>query len=221
MADRAGQEVDDDPEVDYDAIVVAGGRSSRLGTGVDKTRVPVEGVPLLDRVLAAVAGARQRVVVGEPRPVAVGVRWAREEPIGGGPAAGVVAGLELVTAPMVMLLAGDLPRLDGATVRRLLVAAIESAGPGDPYEGAILVDSSGRRQHLTCAVATDALRRSAADRSSWHDAAMHELLEPLRLKPVAVRGPEADDIDTPADLSDAIGPMRRIASDNSREEEES
>jgi GTP:adenosylcobinamide-phosphate guanylyltransferase len=213
MSDASG------PAVDYDAIVVAGGRSSRLGTGADKTRLPVEGVPLLDRVLTAVADARQRVVVGEPRPVAVPVRWAREAPADGGPAAGVVAGLQSVTAPVVMLLAGDLPRLSAATVRRLLAALVESAGSsggphdsgphgggpstGGPYDGAILVDSDGRRQHLTCAVDSDALRRAARARSTWHDAAMYELLADLRLRPVPVQGREADDIDTAADLSAA------------------
>jgi molybdopterin-guanine dinucleotide biosynthesis protein A len=180
----------------YDAIVVAGGRSSRLGTGVDKTRLTVEGEALLDRVLTAVADAGQRIVVGEPRTVALPARWAREEPIGGGPAAGVVAGLELVSAPVAVLLAADLPRLDAATVRRLLGAI----GAGGPYDGAILVDAGGRRQHLTCAVVTDALRRATRTRSGWHDAAMHELLAPLRLRPLAVRGRETDDIDTPADI---------------------
>ena len=176
----------------YDAIVVAGGHSSRLGT--DKTRLAIEGIPLLDRVLTAVADAGQLVVVGEPRPVALPVAWAREDPAGGGPAAGVVAGLEFVTAPVVMLLAGDLPRLDAPTVQRLLDATTES-------DGAILVDRDGRRQHLTCAVVTSALRRAAAARSTWHDAAMHELLADLRLRPVPVRGREAEDIDTPADLT--------------------
>jgi molybdopterin-guanine dinucleotide biosynthesis protein A len=233
--------------VDYDAIVVAGGRSSRLGSGADKTRLLLNGQSLLDRVLTAVVDARQRVVVGEPRPVVVDAVWAREDPVGGGPAAGVVAGLESVTAPIVLLLAGDLPGVDGATVHRLL-DAIGSAGDGSshdsdgsshdsdgsshdgdlaagtpnrPYDGAILVDADGRRQHLTCAVVTDALRRSAAARSRWHDAAMYELLAPLRLRPVAVRGHEADDIDTPADLSAAICPPAPHSADNSRKEEES
>jgi molybdopterin-guanine dinucleotide biosynthesis protein A len=212
--------------VDYDAIVVAGGRSSRLGTGADKTRLLLDGRSLLDRVLTAVVDARHRVVVGEPRPVVVDAVWARENPVGGGPAAGVVAGLESVTAPIVMLLAGDLPGVGAATVHRLLGAlgsgdgSSDGSGDGDgPYDGAILVDADGRRQHLTCAVATDALRRSAAARASWHDAAMYELLAPLRLRPVAVRGHEANDIDTPADLSDAIRPRRQIPSDNAREEE--
>jgi molybdopterin-guanine dinucleotide biosynthesis protein A len=177
----------------HDAIVVAGGRSSRLGT--DKTRLAIEGVPLLDRVLTAVADAGQLVVVGEPRPVALPVAWAREDPVGGGPAAGVVAGMEYVTAPVVMLLAGDLPRIDAPTVHRLLDATTESD------DGAILVDRNGRRQHLTCAVVASALRRAAAARSTWHDAAMHELLADLRLRPVPVQGREADDIDTPADLT--------------------
>jgi molybdopterin-guanine dinucleotide biosynthesis protein A len=206
----------------YDAIVVAGGRSSRLGT--DKTRLPVEGVPLLDRVVSAVADASQVVVVGEPRRVARPVVWAREDPAGGGPAAGVVAGLEFVTAPIVMLLAGDLPRLDAATVHRLL-GAIEyadsgDAGTGGPYDvdGAILVDRDGRRQHLTCAVVTETLRRAAVSRPTWHDAAMHELLADLRLRPVPVQGREADDIDTPADLSATGCPGGQIAADNSTEE---
>ncbi len=140
-------------------------------------------------------------------------------PPGGGPAAGVVAGLEHVTAPIVMLLAGDLPRLDAATVHRLL-AAIEPSGAHQySVDGAILVDRDGRRQHLTCAVVTESLRRAAGRRSTWHDAAMHELLADLRLHPVPVQGREADDIDTPADLSAMSRPPARIEADNSVEEE--
>ena len=37
------------------AIVLAGGASARLG-GVDKTRLVLGGVPLLDRVLAVLTG---------------------------------------------------------------------------------------------------------------------------------------------------------------------
>ena len=42
----------------YDAIVLAGGQSRRMQVE-DKTRVMVGGRPLLDRVLAAVAGGRR------------------------------------------------------------------------------------------------------------------------------------------------------------------
>ena len=175
----------------YDAVVLAGGSSSRFGA--DKLAVIVDGTPLLDRVLAATTGARRRIVVGESRAVALAVEWARESPAGGGPAAGVVAGLDLVTAPWAVLLAGDLPHVGAETIGRLLAAA-----PG--HEGAVLVDSSGRRQTLCSVVAADALRAQAAHRTDWHGAALHSLLAGLRLADVPARAAEAHDIDVPDDL---------------------
>ena len=47
----------------YDAIIVAGGRGTRLG-GVSKPDLSVGGMPLLDRTLVAVAGAQFAVIVG-------------------------------------------------------------------------------------------------------------------------------------------------------------
>lgn len=75
----------------YDAVVLAGGAARRLG-GADKPGVRVGGRALLDRVLAACAGARNTVVVAAPRPTARPVHWAREEPVGGGPLAALEAG---------------------------------------------------------------------------------------------------------------------------------
>ncbi|MBO1333527.1 DUF6457 domain-containing protein [Streptomyces sp. VRA16 Mangrove soil] len=77
----------------YDAVVLAGGAARRLG-GADKPGVRVGGRALLDRVLAACAGARATVVVAEPRPTARPVGWAREEPPGGGPLAALGAGIQ-------------------------------------------------------------------------------------------------------------------------------
>uniref|UniRef100_UPI001296F0A6 NTP transferase domain-containing protein n=1 Tax=Cumulibacter manganitolerans TaxID=1884992 RepID=UPI001296F0A6 len=95
----------------YDAIILAGGRGSRLG-GVDKAQVDLAGAPLIDRPLAACATARRVVVVGPPSAVAhlrgsqeryapdsvTGspadrVQVTREQPPGGGPAAATAAGL--------------------------------------------------------------------------------------------------------------------------------
>ena len=172
----------------YDAVVVAGGGSQRLGT--DKTRVLVAGETSLDRVLRAVGGARQRVVVGTARPVRSPVVWTREDPPGGGPAAGVVAALDLVTAPVVVLLAADSPYVTAATVARLLAAL-----PG--HRAVTLTDGEGRRQHLITAACTDALRAAAAVRPTWTDAAMHELLAPLDATTVPAEGRETFDLDTP------------------------
>jgi len=168
--------------------VLAGGGSQRLGT--DKTRVLVDGQTSLDRVLTAVSGAQRRVVVGDARPVAFSVAWIREDPPGAGPAAAVVAALDLLGAPCVVLLAADSPYVSANTVARLLAVL-----PGQ--RAVTLVDHDGRRQHLITAAQTDALRAAAATRSTWIDAAMRELLLPLEAATLAAEGRETFDLDTP------------------------
>ncbi|UYM07611.1 molybdenum cofactor guanylyltransferase [Solicola gregarius] len=177
----------------YDAIVLAGGRSVRLGT--DKTRVAVGGTPVLDRVLAAVADARSRLVVGPSRPLADAsrVRWLREDPPGSGPASGVACAVPYVASELVAVLAGDLPYVEPATVSRL----VEATGDGD---GAVLHDADARPQWLCAVVRTTALRRQVASRDDWAGAAMRELLDPLDLANVVSVGAESHDIDTPDDI---------------------
>ncbi|MFI1964380.1 DUF6457 domain-containing protein [Streptomyces pathocidini] len=118
----------------YDAVVLAGGAAKRLG-GADKPGLRVGGRPLLDRVLAACAEASATVVVGSRRPTARPVRWAREEPPGGGPLAALDAGLRHVTAPVVLALSADLPFLSVDTVRALLTALDASEASGGSGTG--------------------------------------------------------------------------------------
>ncbi|GGX93703.1 NTP transferase domain-containing protein [Streptomyces anandii] len=140
----------------YDAVVLAGGAARRLG-GADKPGLRVGGRALLDRVLAACADARTTVVVAGPRPTARPVRWAREDPPGGGPVAALDAGLRRTTAEDVVVLSADLPFLEPGTVRRLLDAL--RAGRAD---GALLTDAEGRDQPLVAAYRAHALRRELA-----------------------------------------------------------
>ncbi|MER5714229.1 NTP transferase domain-containing protein [Streptomyces sp. NPDC002132] len=143
---------DAEPPV-HDAVVLAGGGARRLG-GADKPGVRVGGRALLDRVLAACAGARTTVVVADPRPTARAVRWAREDPPGAGPVAALDAGLRHTTADRVVVLSADLPFLGPDTVRRLLAALTASAA-----DGVLLSDADGRDQPLVAAYRTAALRR--------------------------------------------------------------
>ncbi|MFC8518418.1 NTP transferase domain-containing protein [Streptomyces sp. NPDC057257] len=140
----------------YDAVVLAGGGARRLG-GADKPGVRVGGRALLDRVLAACADARTTVVVADARPTARPVRWAREEPPGGGPVAALGAGLRHTTAEQVVVLSADLPFLEAATVRRLLTALRTSDA-----DGALLTDAEDRDQPLVAAYRTAALHRELA-----------------------------------------------------------
>ncbi|TGN74677.1 molybdenum cofactor guanylyltransferase [Streptomyces bauhiniae] len=146
----------------YDAVVLAGGGARRLG-GADKPGVQVGGRALLDRVLAACADAATTVVVADPRATARPVRWAREEPAGGGPVAALDAGLRLTTAEYAVVLSADLPFLGADTVHRLLAALRD----GDA-DGAMLTDDDGRDQPLVAAYRTASLRAALADLATEH-----------------------------------------------------
>lgn len=146
----------------YDAIVLAGGAARRLG-GADKPGLSVGGRALLDRVLAACAGAATTVVVGPRRPTVRPVSWTREAPSGGGPVAALGAGVRRTTAPWVVVLSADLPFLGPETVAALLSAA-ESGG----REGALGTDPDGRRQPLVAVYRTEPLRRELALLAAEH-----------------------------------------------------
>ncbi|MEU9349927.1 NTP transferase domain-containing protein [Streptomyces griseoloalbus] len=143
-------------------MVLAGGAARRLG-GVDKPGVSVGGRALLDRVLAACAGARATVVVAGPRPTARPVIWAREEPPGGGPLAALDAGLRHITADRIVLLSADLPFLHRRTVEGLLTSL--DRGTAD---GVLLTDSDGRDQPLVAAYRTAPLRRELTALTDRH-----------------------------------------------------
>lgn len=178
----------------FDAVVLSGGSSRRMGGG-DKTALPVGGVSLLDRALLAVADARQTVVVGVERATVAPVRWAREDPPGGGPAAALACGLRLVASPLVVVLAGDLPFVTPETVSRLLGAARPA--------GAVMVDDAGRTQWLLSCWPAELLRDALPGEQGGRS--LREQLRPLtpaRLEAAGGR-PEWFDCDDPADLAAA------------------
>ncbi|MER8183266.1 NTP transferase domain-containing protein [Kitasatospora sp. NPDC094015] len=178
----------------YDAVVLAGGGAARLG-GVDKPALVVGGRTMLERVVAACAGAGRTVVVGPARELG-GVLRAREDPPGGGPVAALAAGLGRVTAERVLLLAADLPFLDRGTLERLL-AALDDPEP----EAALLVDAGGQEQPLTAAYRTAALRAALAELGDPAGQSLRRLLAPLRTVRVADRGGAAFDCDTWQELA--------------------
>ena len=192
-----------DPTAPRAAVILAGGQGRRLG-GRDKPALLVDGRPLLDVALAAVAGA-PIVVVGPPRALPAGVLSAAEHPAGGGPAAGVAAGLaalpELPDEAIVAVLAADLPGISASTVGRLSAAlGAQAPGGADTAGGAVLLDPGGRRQYLIGVWRYGALRASIERRPSWHDAALRDLLAPINVIEVPGSDREAADIDTPTDL---------------------
>lgn len=200
------------------AVVLAGGRASRLG-GADKPGVRIAGRSLLANVASAAigAGACRVVIVGPQRPdliaelrdggprppgaAAMSVEFTSEQPPGAGPVPALRAGLDLIAQPRLVLLAADLPFLRDSHVRALLAAADGAAGAG-----AMLVDGQGRPQWLASCWGTATLR-SALDR--YQGSSLGGLLGPLRptevtTSAVAGQPPPWLDIDTREDMAEAL-----------------
>jgi molybdopterin-guanine dinucleotide biosynthesis protein A len=184
------------------AVVLSGGGGARLG-GADKATIEVGGHTLLEHALHALVEVTEVVVVGPDVPTSRPVTFAREDPVGGGPAAGLLAGLRRFarTPEKAVVLAVDMPLVTAATVRRLVVAA---AGSSD---GAVLVDEDGRLQHLCGVYSVPALLRHsrAAGPESDRGRSMRSLLAGLDLAQVAAVGDEARDVDTWQDLATLRG----------------
>jgi molybdopterin-guanine dinucleotide biosynthesis protein A len=179
------------------AVLLSGGGAVRFG-GADKASIEVAGQTLLERALHALAEIPDLVVVGDEVPTSRPVTFLREDPPGGGPAAGLLAGLAGFPRlpPVVVVLAVDMPLVSADTLSRL-VRALENAGDGD---GALLVDEGGRRQYLCAAYRTAALLAAAPDSGQRHGLPVRKLVGGLRLVDVPAVGAEAQDVDTWDDL---------------------
>ena len=196
----------------FDAVILAGGRGSRLG-GVNKPELEVDGRRLLDAALAAASGAERIVVVGDVE-VDDGVLRTREEPPFGGPVAGLEAGLAALreaaqqrvnqppehgreshsqpSAAWTLVLASDLPDAEAA------VAVLLAADPGD-HDGACLLDGDGRLQWLLGYYRTSVLEDRIAARRGI--TAMYRLLEPLNLIGIPGAASSTVDLDTAEDVA--------------------
>lgn len=180
---------------DFAAVVLTGGTASRMG-GADKASLEYAGHRLLDRALEAVAAATETVVVGPPCPTGRAVAFVREDPPLGGPAAGLLAGRDALTAPVELLvvLAVDMPLVGADTVARLVAA-------GDGHDGALLLDATGRRQ-LAGALRVAALDRARPPRGTESGLPLHRLLSALDLAEVTAEPDEGRDVDTWDDFDD-------------------
>ncbi len=181
----------------FDAVILTGGRSSRLG-GHPKSQLVFEGTTLLQRTLDAVQDARQIVIVGDPGAARVSPATivTHEDPPFGGPAAAIAAALDATTgvaAEWVVVLACDMP-----FASRALPTLLANAD-GD---GVIAVDDEGRQQYLLACYRRAALR-DVLDLHEGSVAGMpvRTLISNLRTTPVAVPAESSTDIDTWADAA--------------------
>jgi molybdopterin-guanine dinucleotide biosynthesis protein A len=102
-------------------LVLVGGSSSRMGR--NKALLPVGGVPLIERVVAALRPLATDILLmtNEPAPYAhLGLPCIPDEQPGYGPLMGLYSGLKAVRHEAVLLVACDMPFLNPALLARLV-----------------------------------------------------------------------------------------------------
>jgi molybdopterin-guanine dinucleotide biosynthesis protein A len=139
--------------IDVSALILAGGKATRLG-GIAKHELLIGGETILSRQTRVIAPRVAEIVVASSRPVA-GYRTVADPIDGVGPLAGIAAGLAAVHTPWLLVVAGDMPNLSGALIERMLAARADELD-------AVGVRAGGLPEPLLCVL--HARARSAVER---------------------------------------------------------
>lgn len=195
--------------VNFNAIVLAGGRSSRLG-GTPKALLSNGAQTLLDSTVNAVANARHTVVVGPADlPVPEHIILTREDPPFSGPAAALAAGAQRLAplesvADWTVILSVDMP-----DIARALNTLLASAYRAQPEVKGLMGETDGIRQPLVGIYRTSLLIQALA--SDMTDCSVRYALRPLCPEIVQLPAGSTDDVDT-WDSARAAGFDRQLPS---------
>ena len=180
----------------YSAVVLAGGRSSRLG--VDKASVPVGGRRLLDRVLSVLTNCfADVVVVGRTgSDEACGpVRFVQDETPGLGPLGGLYTGLGVVEHGRALAVGCDMPFINRGVLEELLAQ--------DGGADATVARTGGRAQPLL-AVYDRRVRSVVGRLLASEDRSLMELLRTISVRYVDLAVTDACfSVNTPEELRQA------------------
>ena len=100
------------------ALILAGGKATRFG-GIAKHALVIDGATIFERQVAALAGRVAEILVSAPDDFA-GYRTVRDARAGVGPLAGIAAGLAACRTPWLLVIAGDMPYVNGALLDRMI-----------------------------------------------------------------------------------------------------
>ncbi|MDK8763867.1 NTP transferase domain-containing protein [Corynebacterium sp. MSK218] len=180
----------------FAAIIVAGGRGSRMG-GADKASIRVGGQRLLDRLHSYLPYGTPSVVVS---PHWLGSPQVCESPLYGGPAAGIAAGYRFLAA-----------KNSATHGQRDLVAVVAVDAPESPLaipklidglgEHSVAVAATGKQIQPLCAVwRVDALGGALSRLGGVHNRSARSLLRAADSIAIVQVGEEIRDYDTPQEL---------------------
>jgi molybdopterin-guanine dinucleotide biosynthesis protein A len=130
------------------ALILAGGKATRLG-GIAKHEIVVDGETIFARLVKALAPHVGEILVSGA--VVEGYRTVYDPIEGAGPLAGITAGLAACRGDWLLVVAGDMPFITEALVKRLIDRATSSQDPrgGDCAEG-VGIRMNGLPEPLVC-----------------------------------------------------------------------
>lgn len=188
------------------AIVLTGGRSSRMG-GRHKPGIVIGGQSVIDRTLTALYEAlpQARVIIaGTDEGMSAQYRRhctvVREDPPFSGPLAGVAAAADALGTSdgPVLLLGGDLPFISAQTLRRLTRAVADGAAV------ASCQDATGHLQYLVSGWRACVLRDQLREIADPDGVPLRALYAGLTPELIECDPDELRDIDTPEDVAWAV-----------------
>ncbi|CAB4654462.1 unannotated protein [freshwater metagenome] len=194
----------------WSALILTGGTSNRFGS--DKSEAILQGKTLIDYLISSIPAGVPVVIVGPARDeFATTIRVVQEDSPGGGPVAGIAAGLPLIETEYVSVLATDMPY--SAALVPLLTLDLS-----DEVDGAIVVDEEGFQQPFSGIYRTLVLKRALEEIAPVSGQSMRKLLNQLHVTHVKLSADETHllvDIDTPEDLIKAsVDSLARIPTRN-------
>ena len=186
-------------------IVLSGGTSSRFGA--DKSQAMLGHQQLIHHILTGIPKEFEIIIVGaDPLFTLASYRCVLENPVGGGPVAGIAAALELCESEIVGVLATDMP-FAGAHMIHLLSAMTSHD------DAIIFVDSEGFKQPLAALYRREGLETALSKIGNPHGASMRTLISHLNIHEIPM-SPEIEkamiDVDTPHDLVVAMEYLAKL-----------
>lgn len=133
--------------VNITGIILAGGRSSRMGT--DKSLLPFRGSTMIEHILSVIASVVPISIIVSNNPASYAHLAARVTPDifpGRGPLSGIHAGLKVSATDLNLVLSCDIPLVEAGFLKALVAQARSGA-----YD-IIIPQTSDGRQHPLCAV---------------------------------------------------------------------
>lgn len=187
------------------AMILTGGTSRRFGS--DKSQAKFGENSLIENLLTTLPPEMGIVIVGPRLPQnSRDVRYIQESPLGGGPVAAIDAGLELIESEYVAIIATDMP-----FASQILDVLIRNYP--DSEDATIVLDSEGVRQPLCALYRVESLRKALTKLGNSQGQSMRNLTEILSVKELHLEPALARillDIDTPADLDQAISLSKEL-----------